>query len=50
MSDLKKGKLTHFSVERLFDLLNALDRDVDIVIKKKSTRTQREARTDVIAA
>ncbi|NOX67422.1 MAG: XRE family transcriptional regulator [Chlorobi bacterium] len=50
VSDLKKGKLKHFSVERLFDLLNALGRDVEIVIKKKSSRTQREARTEVIAA
>jgi len=50
VSDLKKGKLKHFSVERLFDFLNALGRDVEIVIKKKSSRTQREARTEVIAA
>ncbi len=50
VSDLKKGKLKHFSVERLFDLLNALDRDVEIVIKKKSAHTQREARTEVVAA
>jgi len=50
VSDLNKGKLRHFSVERLFDLLNALGRDVDIVIKKKSSKTQREARTEVIAA
>ena len=50
VSDLKKGKLKHFSVERLFDLLNALDRDVEIIIKKKNPRTQREARTEVIAA
>jgi len=50
VSDLKKGKLKHFSVERLFDLLNALGRDVEIVIKKKSARTQREARIAVIAA
>ena len=50
VSDLKRGHLKHFSVERLFDLLNALDRDVEIRIKKKSPRTQREAHVAVIAA
>lgn len=50
VSDLKKGKLKHFSVERLFDLLNALDRDVEIIIKKKRSRVQREAHVSVIAA
>jgi len=50
VSDLKKGKLKHFSVERLFGLLTSLDRDIDIVIKKKDARTQREARIEVVAA
>lgn len=50
VSNLKKGKLGHFSVERLFEFLNALDRDVEIIIKKKDPRTQREARTEVVAA
>ncbi len=48
VSDLRKGKLKHFSVERLVDLLNTLNRDVEIVIKKKDTRIQREARTEVV--
>jgi predicted XRE-type DNA-binding protein len=43
VSNLKRGNLKHFSVERLFELLNALDRDIEIRIKKKSPRTQREA-------
>ncbi len=50
VSDLKRGNLKHFSVERLFDLLNALDRDIEIRIKKKSPRTQREAHVQVVAA
>lgn len=50
VSDLKNGKLKHFSVERLFDFLNALDRDVEIVIKKRRSRVQREAHVAVIPA
>jgi len=50
ISNLKRGKLKHFSVERLFDLLNALDRDVEIFIKKKDSRTRRAAHIQVIAA
>lgn len=50
ISDLKKGKLKHFSVERLFEILNALDRDVEIIIKKKRSRVSREASIKVIAA
>lgn len=47
VSDLARGRLDHFSVERLLKLLNALNRDVDIVIKKKPGRTQRHAYTRV---
>ncbi|MFQ5329064.1 MAG: helix-turn-helix domain-containing protein [Thermodesulfobacteriota bacterium] len=50
VSALKRGQLYHFSVERLFHLLNALGRDVNIVIKKKSSRTKRAAHVQVIAA
>lgn len=50
VSDLNKGKLKHFSIERLFDFLNSLGRDVEIVIKKKNTRLQRDAVTQVVAA
>ena len=50
VSALKRGQLYHFSVERLFHLLNALDRDVNIVIKKKSSRSKRSAQVEVIAA
>ena len=50
VSDLNNGKLKHFSIERLFDFLNALGRDVEIVIKKKSARSRRNAVTQVVAA
>lgn len=35
VSALMRGKLTGFSIERLFRLLNALGRDVEIVVKPK---------------
>ena len=35
VSDLKRGQFDKFSVEKLLAFLNALDRDVDIVIRPK---------------
>jgi predicted XRE-type DNA-binding protein len=35
VSALKRGRLEGFSTDRLFRFLNALDRDVEIVIKPK---------------
>ena len=35
VSALKRGRLEGFSTERLFKFLNALGRDVEIVIRKK---------------
>ena len=35
VSDLKRGQFDKFSVEKLLVFLNALDRDVDIVIRPK---------------
>jgi len=49
VSDLNRGKLNHFSVERLFEFLNSLDRDIEIVIKKKRSNVQRNARIEVRA-
>jgi len=40
-------KLEGFSVERLMTLLNALDRDIEIVIRKKPK--SREAKISVVA-
>jgi predicted XRE-type DNA-binding protein len=49
ISALRRYKLEGFSVERLMTFLTALDRDVEIVIKKKP-RSRREARISVVAA
>ncbi len=38
VSALSCGRLDDFSIERLIDFLNKLDRDVEIVVKKKPTR------------
>jgi predicted XRE-type DNA-binding protein len=48
VSALIRGKLTGFSIERLFKFLNALDRDVEIVTKPRS-RTRTSARVRVVA-
>ena len=49
VSALRHYKLEGFSVERLMTLLNALDRDVEIVIRKKP-RSRAAARISVVAA
>jgi predicted XRE-type DNA-binding protein len=49
VSALRNFKLEGFSVERLMTLLNALDRDVEIVIRKKP-RARAAARISVVAA
>ena len=49
VSALRHYKLAGFSVERLMTLLTALDRDVEIVIKRKP-RSRRRARISVVAA
>ena len=49
VSALRNYKLEGFSVERLMTLLNALDRDVEIVIRKKP-RSRPAAMIRVIAA
>jgi predicted XRE-type DNA-binding protein len=49
ISALLRYKLDGFSVERLMTFLTALDRDVQIVIKKKP-RSRSAARISVIAA
>jgi len=49
VSALACYKLAGFSVERLMIFLTALDRDVDIVIKKKP-RSRAVARISVVAA
>jgi predicted XRE-type DNA-binding protein len=48
VSALVRGNLTGFSIERLFRLLNALDRDVEIVVKRRP-RTRGSAGVRVLA-
>ena len=49
VSALRNYKLDGFSVERLMTLLTALDRDVEIVIRKKP-RSRSAGRISVVAA
>ena len=49
VSCLMNGKLSMFSLDHLFELLNALDRDVEIIIKTK-TRQEKFATTQVLLA
>ena len=49
VSALRNYKIEGFSVERLMTLLNALDRDIEIVIRKKP-RSRGAARISVVAA
>ena len=48
VSALRNTKLEGFSVERLMTLLNALDQDVEIVIRAKP-RSRAAARISVVA-
>ena len=41
VSALRRGRLSGFSVERLIRFLNALDRDVEIVVKAKAPSRRR---------
>ena len=49
VSCLMNGKLSMFSLDYLFELLNALDRDVEIIIHPK-TKEERVAATHVFLA
>lgn len=46
VSNLVSGRLHGFSLERLVRFLNALDRDVEIIVKRKS-RSRNKARVGV---
>ncbi len=48
VSCLMNGKLSMFSLNLLFELLNALDRDVQIIIKPK-TKKEKFATTQVLS-
>ena len=49
VSALRNYKLAGFSVERLMNLLTALDQDVEIVIRRRP-RSRKTARISVVAA
>ncbi|AIK96582.1 helix-turn-helix domain-containing protein [Candidatus Odyssella acanthamoebae] len=49
VSDLIRGRLHKFSMDRLMHLLNLLDWDIEIVVKKKRAKRKRGI-THVIAA
>lgn len=49
VSCLMNGKLGMFSLDYLFELLNALDRDVEIIIRQK-TKEEKSAATHVMLA
>lgn len=49
VSCLMNGKLSMFSLDHLFELLNALDSDVEIIIRPK-TDVERIATTQVVLA
>jgi predicted XRE-type DNA-binding protein len=48
VSALLRGRLSGFSTDRLLRFLNALDRDIEIVIKRKP-RSRKQARIRVVA-
>ena len=49
ISKLIRGQLREFSIDRLFRFLNALDQDIEIVIRKKP-KTRRQATVSVVDA
>lgn len=49
VSELMNGKLSLFSLERLYKLLNALEQDVEIIVKPK-TANEKVATTSVLLA
>jgi predicted XRE-type DNA-binding protein len=49
VSLLMRGRLARFSTDRLIHMLNVLDRDVEIVVRRKSS-SRRKASLRVIAA
>ena len=47
VSCLVNGRLSNFSMDHLFELLNALDTDVEIIVKPK-TKEEKSATTHVL--
>lgn len=44
ISDLMRGKMSKFSLERIIAFLNALDRDVEITVRRRPADSNRPAR------
>jgi predicted XRE-type DNA-binding protein len=49
VSDLVRGRLSKFSMERLIAFLNRLDRDVEIVVREKRRNEERARFTVAVA-
>lgn len=49
VSDLMRGKMSRFSLERLIAFLNALGRDVEITVRQRPAGSTRAARFVVTA-
>lgn len=49
-SDLMRGKMSKFSLERLIAFLNALDQDVEIRVRRRPAASNRAARVVVTPA
>jgi predicted XRE-type DNA-binding protein len=43
ISDISRGRLESFSIDRLIEYLNRLDQDVEIMVHEKPKRTKRPA-------
>ena len=50
VSKLMNGRHSGFSAERLFRFLNALDEDIQIIVRRKPSRARRRAKISVVAA
>lgn len=48
ISDISRGRLESFSIDRLIEYLNRLDQDVEIVVHEKPKRTKRPAHFIVV--
>ena len=49
VSALANGRLKDFSIERLFEFLNKLDQDIDIIVHQKPKCRKEPARLDLVA-
>ncbi len=50
VSKLMNGRHAGFSADRLFRFLNALDQDIQIIVRQKPPRAHRSATMKVVAA